>query len=36
MVMGVKTGGGQNFLFLQGPHGPFFDRLSKMLIASGA
>lgn len=25
-----------NFLFLQGPHGPFFDRLARMLRAAGA
>lgn len=26
----------KTFLFLQGPHGPFFDRLGKMLKAAGA
>lgn len=26
----------KSFLFLQGPHGPFFHRLSKMLRAAGA
>ncbi|KCV81501.1 capsule polysaccharide export protein KpsS [Actibacterium atlanticum] len=26
----------RNFLFLQGPHGPFFNRLAKMLRAAGA
>ncbi len=26
----------KNFLFLQGPHGPFFHRLGKMLRAAGA
>ena len=26
----------QNFLFLQGPHGPFFRRLAQMLRAAGA
>ena len=26
----------RNFLFLQGPHGPFFHRLAKMLRAAGA
>ncbi|MEJ6393986.1 capsule biosynthesis protein CapA [Gymnodinialimonas sp. 2305UL16-5] len=26
----------RRFLFLQGPHGPFFDRLGKMLTAAGA
>ena len=30
------TGENRNFLFLQGPHGPFFGRLSKMLRRSGA
>ncbi|WP_107497051.1 capsule biosynthesis protein CapA [Thalassobius sp. I31.1] len=28
--------GGHRFLFLQGPHGPFFARLGKMLRAAGA
>ncbi len=27
---------GKRFLFLQGPHGPFFAQLGKMLAASGA
>ncbi|SFR43561.1 capsular polysaccharide export protein [Yoonia tamlensis] len=26
----------RNFLFLQGPHGPFFAQLAKMLVAAGA
>ncbi len=26
----------RNFLFLQGPHGPFFDRLGKMLRSAGS
>jgi capsular polysaccharide export protein len=26
----------RRFLFLQGPHGPFFDRLGRMLRAAGA
>lgn len=26
----------RRFLFLQGPHGPFFDRLARMLRAAGA
>ena len=26
----------RRFLFLQGPHGPFFHRLSRMLRAAGA
>ena len=30
---GMKS---RNFLFLQGPHGPFFMRLAKMLAAAGA
>ena len=30
------TGKDRRFLFLQGPHGPFFHRLGKMLEASGA
>lgn len=30
------TGENRNFLFLQGPHGPFFWRLAKMLGRSGA
>ncbi|SMR71552.1 capsular polysaccharide export protein [Aliiroseovarius halocynthiae] len=30
------TGENRNFLFLQGPHGPFFSRLAKMLRRSGA
>lgn len=32
----VLTGEGRRFLFLQGPHGPFFFRLSRMLRAAGA
>ncbi|WP_422072641.1 capsule biosynthesis protein [Tranquillimonas rosea] len=28
--------GARRFLFLQGPHGPFFDRLAAMLRAAGA
>ena len=31
-----STGQGHRFLFLQGPHGPFFHRLGKMLTAAGA
>jgi capsular polysaccharide export protein len=34
--MGNKTGASRGFLFLQGPHGPFFHKLGKMLVASGA
>ncbi|MDO9637881.1 MAG: capsule biosynthesis protein CapA [Pseudotabrizicola sp.] len=30
------TGDTRRFLFLQGPHGPFFSRLGKMLQAAGA
>ncbi len=30
------TGDNRRFLFLQGPHGPFFSRLSRMLRAAGA
>ncbi len=30
------VGENRNFLFLQGPHGPFFHRLGKMLRAAGA
>ncbi len=30
------TGENRHFLFLQGPHGPFFWRLGKMLRAAGA
>lgn len=30
------SGQGRQFLFLQGPHGPYFHRLGKMLAQSGA
>ncbi len=30
------SGQGRSFLFLQGPHGPFFYRLGKMLQAAGS
>jgi len=30
------TGENRRFLFLQGPHGPFFHRLGQMLVAAGA
>ncbi len=30
------TGAGRVFLFLQGPHGPFFHQLSRALAAAGA
>ncbi|MEL7114426.1 MAG: capsular biosynthesis protein [Pseudomonadota bacterium] len=32
----MVTGQNRTFLFLQGPHGPFFARLAKMLRAAGA
>jgi len=32
----MVTGRNRTFLFLQGPHGPFFGRLAKMLRAAGA
>jgi len=32
----MVTGQSRTFLFLQGPHGPFFGRLAKMLRAAGA
>ena len=36
-VIGItQIGSGKTFLFLQGPHGPYFDQLSKMLVNSGA
>ncbi|MCA8868463.1 MAG: capsular biosynthesis protein [Rhodobacteraceae bacterium] len=34
--MGKITGAGKVFLFLQGPHGPFFHQLSRVLKTSGA
>ena len=34
--MTTATGKGRAFLFLQGPHGPFFHRLGDMLAQSGA
>ncbi|MHC0054890.1 capsule biosynthesis protein [Actibacterium sp. D379-3] len=34
--MGNSLGQDRRFLFLQGPHGPFFHRLAKMLRAAGA
>ena len=30
------SGQNRRFLFMQGPHGPFFSRLGKMLVAAGA
>ncbi|HEX9857677.1 MAG TPA: capsular biosynthesis protein [Paracoccaceae bacterium] len=30
------SGAGRRFLFLQGPHGPYFHRLGRMLQAAGA
>jgi capsular polysaccharide export protein len=36
-VIGMRVSGeGRKFLFLQGPHGPFFQRLGAMLQAAGA
>ncbi|MDJ0824265.1 MAG: capsular biosynthesis protein [Rhodobacter sp.] len=32
----MVSGQNRTFLFLQGPHGPFFGRLAKMLRAAGA
>ena len=32
----MVTGQNRTFLFLQGPHGPFFKRLAKMLRAAGS
>ena len=32
----MVTGANRTFLFLQGPHGPYFRRLAKMLRAAGA
>lgn len=34
--MNVLTGKDRTFLFLQGPHGPFFNKLGDMLRKSGA
>ncbi|MBT2130966.1 capsule biosynthesis protein [Aliiroseovarius lamellibrachiae] len=34
--MNVVTGKQRKFLFLQGPHGPFFARLGRMMRAAGA
>lgn len=34
--MNVLTGEGRVFLFLQGPHGPFFNKLGRMLKRTGA
>jgi capsular polysaccharide export protein len=34
--MGNVTGNSRVFLFLQGPHGPFFHRLARMLRRTGA
>lgn len=34
--MTLTSADGHRFLFLQGPHGPFFHRLGKMLTAAGA
>ena len=32
----MDTGAGRVFLFLQGPHGPFFHQLATRLAATGA
>jgi capsular polysaccharide export protein len=34
--MTIASGAERRFLFLQGPHGPFFSRLGRMLRAAGA
>jgi capsular polysaccharide export protein len=34
--MTTASGSDRRFLFLQGPHGPFFSRLGRMLTAAGA
>lgn len=34
--MANRLGDNRRFLFLQGPHGPYFDRLGQMLRAAGA
>ena len=34
--MSALTGDDRVFLFLQGPHGPFFARLGQMLARAGA
>ena len=34
--MAYSAGKKHVFLFLQGPHGPFFARLGKMLTRAGA
>jgi capsular polysaccharide export protein len=36
IAMGIASGAGRHFLFLQGPHGPFFWQLAKVLVASGS
>ena len=35
-MMQSQLGENRRFLFLQGPHGPFFDRLARMLRTTGA
>jgi capsular polysaccharide export protein len=35
-AISIQSTGEQKFLFLQGPHGPFFYEFSRILIASGA
>jgi len=34
--MGKPSGSGKVFLFLQGPHGPFFYQVAKVLVLAGA
>jgi capsular polysaccharide export protein len=34
--MGKASGSGKVFVFLQGPHGPFFHQLSRVLVTAGA
>lgn len=36
MTAATRQPGERRFLFLQGPHGPFFHRLARMLEAAGA
>lgn len=36
MTQATRIGEARVFLFLQGPHGPFFDRLSRLLRRAGA
>ena len=36
MTTSARQKAQRRFLFLQGPHGPFFSQLAKMLTAAGA